>query len=683
MRRVRIAGGDLFQIFLSARRNEEYAASNDFFGANVMSSIRCAVGFVVGFATFVMVVRADAPPAGVSVDSRYNNVLFKAPNPAKWTRTQQDSKAYLIANTPGSVLAWVSIFPGRDFSGDFRRQFDDSTKALLGGQKIVQDSGDTATKSPEGFDVLQRVVVLRTAEGDSYHWYFALHPANHFDMITFDAKGRDQWDAWKGDVTDLMRSVKMYNALPADALAALPDELKTGTNVAPKPGAAVAADGAAPASGQTSAAAAGSSGTPAASAAAPPQAQPTPAPMPAAVASPPPASAAPAATPAPAPSAPAVVASAQPSAPPRMTSKSIAASPAPGPAVQAVPASTSMPPAASPSSDPLGSIRSALSSANSIKSASPRMAVANSTPAAAPPPTAPAPASPAFAAAPQAASLAAVAAAPPPPAPTKLPRSAPRVTSAAGSVAPGHLAGRVTDAGGNPLNGAQIDVVGVSGAGSDAKMQVATDASGRYDAVLPDGYYTAQGWYPIEYNGMHYRLPLDSADGQTTQTAYDTSKGVSLDWVWRIQGLRNGASPDSRSIGDYRGAAIYLTEMMAKPFRVASLPKDGASAISFELKPDGKLIDGQSGSPITRKVNYPFQSGEDRVLLDLPIGRYQISAKLLMKDGTSKDLHLSVIPPKIGQDAPAPAASAAIDFAPGSGPAGPEGLVVGQVFVGQ
>ena len=248
----------------------------------------------------------------------------------------------------------------------------------------------------------------------------------------------------------------------------------------------------------------------------------------------------------------------------------------------------------------------------------------------------------------------------------------------------GHVAGRVTDEAGKPIKGAEIHISGTTfGSGAVSAAEAASDAEGRYDLAVPDMLAAVQGWIETDYNGKHYRLRLDSADGLIgNRYTHDTRQGAGVDFVWKIVGAANGTSKDSRAYRDKRGGAVLIVHSMLNPYTEGKLPKTDTTAIEMTFTPDGKLIDGREGKPLTLKTPYPVTEVDDHYLIDIPLGRYTVTAKVLMKQGAGHELKLSVIPEKIGEAPKAPAASATLDFRPVPDYLGKsEGLHATEVFV--
>jgi hypothetical protein len=186
---------------------------------------------------------------------------------------------------------------------------------------------------------------------------------------------------------------------------------------------------------------------------------------------------------------------------------------------------------------------------------------------------------------------------------------------------PGHLTGKLSDARGKPLSNVTIKIVGFSSQGNVVKIEkrVSGPAS-EYDIEVPDGKYdTPTARLGIEYNDRWYDLPLAAADGtREWNEQHDSKPGMVRDFIWKTAGSAPGGNADQPS--GYWGSTIQ--------FDLGGLLGDYAT-IEVTLKPEGPLIDGSEGKTLTFERKLPWKKREDHYLLDIPIGKYTASARVL------------------------------------------------------
>jgi hypothetical protein len=227
---------------------------------------------------------------------------------------------------------------------------------------------------------------------------------------------------------------------------------------------------------------------------------------------------------------------------------------------------------------------------------------------------------------------------------------------ASGRAEPGVVKGRVTTALGNPVAGADIEILGSAGGGGRHDDRIETGADGTFRVEVPDGLYEVTGTAMLDWEGVPFRLPLAPADGSCEQEL--SADGIVADQVVQLRGLRfclELSDPDDDAA--YAGGAIHLY-----PDFVSTTPPPDAT-VEIVLTPDGPLADGSAGETLTmtRTVaalsNYAGDIDETATLYDIPLGRYTVTARLL--DGGSES-PLSVEP----ETAAGPAAEATITFRP-------------------
>jgi hypothetical protein len=108
--------------------------------------------------------------------------------------------------------------------------------------------------------------------------------------------------------------------------------------------------------------------------------------------------------------------------------------------------------------------------------------------------------------------------------------------------------------------------------------------------------------------------------------AFNPKSGVTLNFQWKLTGRAEGGYDDTTWGGDlkfYRETGLPAGQLV-----------DGSDTIEIRLVPDGPLLDGSQGEPITRTGR------ADGVFRDIPVGRYRISAKLVGSDGSRTTLQI-------------------------------------------
>lgn len=178
--------------------------------------------------------------------------------------------------------------------------------------------------------------------------------------------------------------------------------------------------------------------------------------------------------------------------------------------------------------------------------------------------------------------------------------------------------GRATDAAGQPLANVNVEVWGKheTGGGPVSYTTVTgTDGTYRQTDIAP-GTYTAVAWRKLKYNGRDYKLPLKPVQGNI-DLEYRAKDGLVRDFVWQI----SGPQPAYRSEENYGGDLLFYG--VDGLHRSLGLP-DG-TPITINLTPDGPLMDGSAGSPVTITVAYKPGTYLTTVE-DIPLGRYTVSA---------------------------------------------------------
>ena len=163
--------------------------------------------------------QADAKP---TPDARFGNVLYKTPDPARWSMTQTADRRVFSAKLPPPDFCTLTVFAGGKLEGDFPAAFDRAIRANLherNADKIEGDGGDQSSAAAEGFAVLQRTLVAEAPGFHTYHWFLAGHSGDRFDLIAFQASTEEMYKFYGQAAYDFFTSVKLANSLPATAAA--------------------------------------------------------------------------------------------------------------------------------------------------------------------------------------------------------------------------------------------------------------------------------------------------------------------------------------------------------------------------------------------------------------------------------------------------------------------------------
>jgi hypothetical protein len=221
---------------------------------------------------------------------------------------------------------------------------------------------------------------------------------------------------------------------------------------------------------------------------------------------------------------------------------------------------------------------------------------------------------------------------------------------------PGHLTGKLSDSRGRPLSNVTISIFGFSDKNEPIRREAKVSGpAGEYDISLPDGKYnTPTARIGVQYNDRWYDLPLAAADGTREWAEQkEPRNGIVRDFIWKISGPTPGG--DALSPTGYWGGTILFD-------KAGDL--GDAATIEITLQPDGPLIDGSTGQPLTFTRKLPWRRKDDHFLFDIPIGRYKATARKMF--GTNpKPLKLvaySIDPATSDQPPPTPAASATVEF---------------------
>lgn len=224
---------------------------------------------------------------------------------------------------------------------------------------------------------------------------------------------------------------------------------------------------------------------------------------------------------------------------------------------------------------------------------------------------------------------------------------------------------------GKPLVGAVVTISGLSNVGHSTRFSPKTDAQGIFSTSLPNGLYTTSAEVKTTYNGQDYTFELHPLDGEH-DVPQDSRKGIVEDYVWRLSGLKPGESEDPTDLRKYYGRSVigrflgfgahYSQEMAAR--ELAEYPQGFRLEVIFT--PTGPMADGLPGRAFVFSQNYKLEApimpylNISFDLVDVPTGRYEVRARAIKPDGTSRDLRLNtgILP----YPDPAPALTQILDF---------------------
>ena len=223
------------------------------------------------------------------------------------------------------------------------------------------------------------------------------------------------------------------------------------------------------------------------------------------------------------------------------------------------------------------------------------------------------------------------------------PQAAPDAT-AAPAVEPNTVQGRVTDAAGNPLPNTTIHIYGTTMAGENARFEVQPGPDGRYRQRVPEGIYGLRAEFRhTDAAGRPILLVLHPADGVTGQR-HDSAEGIRKDFEWRISGLKPGQAAGEPGRhdewGKYYGGSLQVSIAAERSDAPAAFP-DG-SVLTLTLTPRGPLLDGRPANPLTyeRTFGCGVSAGSYWYPADIPLGTYDLAARLRTPDGADRPLPL-------------------------------------------
>ena len=201
---------------------------------------------------------------------------------------------------------------------------------------------------------------------------------------------------------------------------------------------------------------------------------------------------------------------------------------------------------------------------------------------------------------------------------------------------------------GKPLSGAVVTAISKEfSSESDTK----SGKDGKFLIKLPktESNYRLVAWAEASYNGKHWLFPLEPVGG--SETSFFSKDGIAKDFVWKISGRGSWASNlEEKDPNGYLGAFIqvYLYDPNSDPSGERPVQAQAGDTVELTLDPDGPLIDGRSGQRLIKAVVLERATGKFQVTqvgtaLDIPVGRYKLTAKVKHKNGGESNLKVGVV----------------------------------------
>jgi hypothetical protein len=195
---------------------------------------------------------------------------------------------------------------------------------------------------------------------------------------------------------------------------------------------------------------------------------------------------------------------------------------------------------------------------------------------------------------------------------------------------PGCLRGYVKNAAGKPLAGAKIMVTSSAVGGFGTSASAETNEQGYYEVKVPYG--VARVWcagYAVTYHGVRIANSLKAADGKLAD--FVSREGAVENFVFLPYGIVDEASVSDNPVfaGGYFGASFILGYWLYESGYPTKGGIEQGATVEVTLTPQGPLIDGSTGRPIT--IRKKLDVGGYFQVNNVPVGRYTIAAKLLHK----------------------------------------------------
>ncbi len=236
---------------------------------------------------------------------------------------------------------------------------------------------------------------------------------------------------------------------------------------------------------------------------------------------------------------------------------------------------------------------------------------------------------------------------------------------------PGVASGLVTSEAGRPLAGAEISILGTTLAGHRTSFYPRTDGSGGYALTVPDGVYSISAQYDFTWNGKTYRTQLAPTDGMD-RPSLPSKDGIVTSFVWKLKGLRPGARSTDTAFSYFGGEVkAGIGDVKSESFQTRIFATEFPQGFTAEvtLTPEGALADGSEGSVVTFKKEVKSQYDTDFGAMDVPLGRYRVTARATKPSGETRALQI-VGAGAVAGARTAPTESTTVDFQPETGATG-------------
>ena len=207
---------------------------------------------------------------------------------------------------------------------------------------------------------------------------------------------------------------------------------------------------------------------------------------------------------------------------------------------------------------------------------------------------------------------------------------------------PGYIIGRCVDMRGKPLAGVGIRVFGTTqNQGQKTSYETKTNAHGQYAVKLPAGNF-ALGWahyFTAAPEGPPYALPLYPIDG--SKDDQDSKPGIVEVCVLKISGRISPKKDPSSDLSYYGGYITVEGGALENGNFIDgyNYKFPAGSAVELTLTPQGKLASGLTGQTLV--LGRPTERGSIGTFLDVPIGAYRATARLIAADGTTTPLRIA------------------------------------------
>lgn len=168
----------------------------------------------------------------------------------------------------------------------------------------------------------------------------------------------------------------------------------------------------------------------------------------------------------------------------------------------------------------------------------------------------------------------------------------------------GVVKGLVVDTQGKPLPGLKVVVENTVFHAS--YVYGTTGQDGRYRVEVPNGGWKVSVQLERQFQGRSYRFDLhpDNPD------AFTGTEGAVRNFSWKLSGPR----PEGNR---FYGGTVALYRVFGDDGEFFEMPE-----VELTLTPDGPLIDGSTGQPVTAR---PEASADE--VRDIPLGSYVVTAR--------------------------------------------------------